>query len=650
MSDPSNKNLFDNMLPMHDHFKKALDEQVDYSPLFYDQISNKATRYLEGQFIDRGGAKSICTFEDSFSMRDVAMAKLLDPNDPSQVDRFIKEARLTASLQHPNIIPLYDIGTDEQGDPFFTMKLIKGQSLDELVNAMNAKEARLSIQDRVQIFLKICDAIAYAHSSGIIHLDLKPANICVGAYGEVLVCDWGIAKIIGDPEDMDGACLLDPQVYNDATLNGVVKGSPGYLAPEQIEPSFGEKNEATDVYALGGILYYLLCRKKPIDDSDTMESLKKTLAGNIVLPSKVDLTNDIPESLEAVTMKALSLKQEDRYQTVTALLTEINKWLSGFATTAEKASFSKSLLLLMKRHKEASALLVIMFIMAIVSVIQIKFSEQEALLHAHRAQEALAKYKEQKEKTVIIGKEAAPRLANLTAEEFKKSNYDFEKALDLANRAIDRDPSLKQAWINKAMVHFYRQEFNQSAEAFSKVDDDSFRKHKFYSFAKQYSKDKSDYKLLSVKDLIALMNELQHIEASYLLSGFAEQHAFTLSDRIAIATFMLRLTNRHIQDLKMDIIENKGKLSVDLSLSPEIYSLSALRNLPISKLNIANTRISIPLNILKMPLQELNIRNTKIKASDLHSICKMPQLKKLIIGKHQYPGFTSPPHIQLIRQ
>ena len=652
MSDSDNKDLFDKMRPMHNHFQKALNEEVDYSPVFYDQIADTKKRYIEGRFIDRGGSKSISSSEDSFTARDVAMAKLLNTNDPEQVDRFIKEARLTASLQHPNIMPLYDMGTNEQGDPFFTMKLIKGQSLDELVNSLNKKEDQRSLQERVQIFMKICDAIAYAHSTGIIHLDLKPANICVGAYGEVLVCDWGIAKITGDPEDMDGACLLDPQVYNDATLNGVVKGSPGYLAPEQIEPSFGEKNETTDVYALGGILYYLLCRRKPIDEEDTMASLKKTLAGSILSPSKRETDTAIPESLEAVAMKALSLHQADRYQSVSALLKDLNKWLGGFATQAENAGFTKSLWLLSKRHKEAVTLLFLMFGMAIFAVIEIKINEQEALRHAKLAEESLEKYKAQKEKTLIVGKEAAPRLADLTAEEFKKSQYDFEKALDLANRAIDRDPNLQQAWINKAMVHFYRQEFNQASEAFEHVTTENYRKSKFSTFAEQYAKQKSDYKLLSVSDLVELMNKLQHIEASYLLAGYAEQHAFTLDDSIEIALFMLKLTNRNISTLKIDVIKEDKKLIVDLSQTSGLYSLSALRNLPIKKLNIANTSITIPLNILKMPLEELNISHTKIKVGDLKAILSMPTLKKLIIPKDQYKNIQLPKgsQIQIIRQ
>ena len=652
MSDSENKDLFDKMRPMHNHFQKALNEDIDYSPVFYDQISDSDKRYVEGSFIDRGGAKSISSFEDSFTAREVAMAKLLDTNDPEKIDRFIKEARLTASLQHPNIMPLYDMGTDAQGDPFFTMKLIKGQSLDELVNALNKKETQLSLQERVQIFIKICDAIAYAHSTGIIHLDLKPANICVGAYGEVLVCDWGIAKITGDPEDMDGACLLDPQVYNDATLNGVVKGSPGYLAPEQIEPSFGDKNETTDVYALGGILYYLLCRRKPIDDNNTMESLKKTLAGAILSPSKREADTDIPESLEAVAMKALSLQQADRYQSVSALLKDLNKWLGGFATQAENAGFAKSLWLLSKRHKEAVTLLFLMFIMAIFAVVEIKINEQNALLHAKRAEDALEKYKEQKEKTLIVGKEAAPRLADLTSEELKKSRYDFEKALELANRAIDRDPNLQQAWVNKAMVHFYRQEFNQSTEAFEHIGINHYRKTKFYSFANEYAKQKSDYKLLSVSDLVELMNKLQHIEASYLLAGYAEQHAFTLDDSIEIAIFMLKLTNRNINDLKIDVVKDDKKLIVNLSQTPRLYSLSALRNLPIKNLNIANTSITISLNITKMPLEELNISHTKIKSGDLKAILNIPTLKKLIISKHQYKGFYFPEgtQIKVIRQ
>ena len=132
----------------------------------------------------------------------------------------------------------------------------------------NGKRKKISDQELIRILMKICEAITYAHAHGIVHLDLKPANIGVGAYGEVMIFDWGIAKILDEGDkDTQNLCLLDPAVYNDVTLNGVVKGSPGFLAPEQIDPEFGDKNELTDIYALGGILYYMLCGRKPIEHS-----------------------------------------------------------------------------------------------------------------------------------------------------------------------------------------------------------------------------------------------------------------------------------------------------------------------------------------------------------------------------------------------
>ena len=127
-----------------------------------------------------------------------------------------------------------------------------------------------NLQQLMQIFIRICDAMAYSHSKGVLHLDLKPANIQLGEYGEALVCDWGLAKLIHS-DDMDsdtGEKLLDPNIYNEGTLDGIVKGSPGYLAPEQIDRRISSKSIQTDIYCLGGILYYMLTKKPPIAAAD----------------------------------------------------------------------------------------------------------------------------------------------------------------------------------------------------------------------------------------------------------------------------------------------------------------------------------------------------------------------------------------------
>ena len=196
------------------------------------ELRDVEERYTSEEEIDKGGMKSISVVTDQKTLRKVAFARLLNSSSKNR-ERFISEARLTAFLEHPNIVPVYDLGI--KGDePFFTMKMIEGESLEDVIADLKIKPERYSVSDRMQIFLKICDAVAFAHHKGVIHLDLKPANIRVGKFGEVIVCDWGLSKIIQDQEDQVDEDGLDPVIYNDITMDGMIKGSPGYISPEQI--------------------------------------------------------------------------------------------------------------------------------------------------------------------------------------------------------------------------------------------------------------------------------------------------------------------------------------------------------------------------------------------------------------------------------
>ena len=182
-------------------------------------------------------------------------------------------------LQHPNIVPLYDIGLNEHGQPYFTMKLIQGRTLRDILEELkNGNEKDLkdySLPERIDIFLKICDALAYAHSRGIAHLDLKPDNITVSTYGDVVVCDWGLAAIIGKNEEIDQALTESLDYYSKRyyTLTGEIKGTPGYMSPEQAKGGNETKDERSDIYALGSILYELLCLDHALDGKNVKETI-----------------------------------------------------------------------------------------------------------------------------------------------------------------------------------------------------------------------------------------------------------------------------------------------------------------------------------------------------------------------------------------
>ena len=314
----------------------AVDEQVDgiQKPPAFRQKTNRQYKFIRS--IGFGGMKAVLLVYDMDTGREVAMAMMPDFQNRSQADltRFMYEARITARLEHPNIIPVYDMGLDKQGAPFFTMKYLHGCTLAMILHRLRNNDPEASQeypQNRlVQVFLRVCNAVAFAHSRNICHFDLKPGNIYCGDFGEVQVIDWGLAG----HESESGE-------------SGKMKGTPGYMAPELLSPS-GKVGKSSDIYALGAILYAILTLDSPGAGMAQQEVLRRTAAGKIDPPSFYN--SNISPSLEAICMKAMALRPEDRYNSAVELRREIQETLSGYAAKAENASVWRNILLFIRRN------------------------------------------------------------------------------------------------------------------------------------------------------------------------------------------------------------------------------------------------------------------------------------------------------------
>ncbi len=318
-------------------------------------------KYIFSKSIGRGGMKMVIQVKDRDTMRDIAMAVFPDAAHRPAADsrRFIDEARITARLEHPNIVPVHDIGIDASGAPYFTMKLLRGETLASVLKKLGAGDPEYRelypLRALLRIFNKVCDAVAFAHSKGVIHLDLKPENIQIGDFGEVLLMDFGLAKVISkaDEDVMNEAPGMKTQNYiPGVTMDGVTKGTPGYMAPEQAAGKNSLKDFRTDVYSLGAILYSIATCENPLSDrSDMKQMMIDTVKGRIIPPRERTPERLIPGALEAVILKAMSVHPQSRYQSVKELRDEIRAFLNGFATQAEKAGVAKQLLLFIRRNK-----------------------------------------------------------------------------------------------------------------------------------------------------------------------------------------------------------------------------------------------------------------------------------------------------------
>ncbi|MBK1835384.1 serine/threonine protein kinase [Roseibacillus ishigakijimensis] len=332
-------------------------------------------RYQEQTLLGQGGVKQVFRAFDTHTRRWVALARLRPRRGPDFYDRFVHEAWLTASLRHPNIINVHEVGVAEDQRPFFTMDLKGNQTLRDLV----AKSGNEDPRPLLAIFLKVCDALAYAHSQGVLHLDLKPENIQAQEFGEVLVCDWGSGRRQSEaPAPAPSSSPPEDPLAN-LTLQGLISGTPGYMAPEQLDPAAAQDHR-TDLYALGCILHFLLTGRAPFTGS-TAEVLTATARGHIPPPHEAYPTLSLPPSLVAIILRATRPDPADRYPTVSALREDLQRYLDGFATEAEQPNFLKEARLFILRNRLPVAIALTSF--ALLTVLTTLFVQR---LEAHRQQ------------------------------------------------------------------------------------------------------------------------------------------------------------------------------------------------------------------------------------------------------------------------
>lgn len=296
--------------------------------------ARSAERFVHEGEVGRGGMGAVFKVFDRDLRRTVAM-KVLSPEAEQSIDsmrRFVEEARITGQLDHPNLVPVHELGLTPEGRPYFVMKLVEGRTLwNEIHDGEQYPWVDGRIDDLLAVFLKVCDAVAFAHSRGVIHRDIKPQNIMVGAYGQVYLMDWGVAQTQRERDVARATHVhLPPSGTRSAGAStDSLVGTPAYMAPEQALGQVDGIDPRTDVFMLGGVLYEMLVRKPPYEGENLWQVIFQAIQGTVRTPEERLPDARMPKGLSRIAMKAMARDPAQRYQSVAEMRRDVERYLRG---------------------------------------------------------------------------------------------------------------------------------------------------------------------------------------------------------------------------------------------------------------------------------------------------------------------------------
>jgi serine/threonine protein kinase len=628
-----------------DDFLAIYDESDDYKPSveeqspLCDQLAKVSEDYSAEQLIAKGGMKSVSKVFCNSTHRYVAKATLNLSENLELREAFIREARLTALLDHPNIIKIYAIALSTKGEPFFTMELKTGSSLSQYLQGTHSKSELLGI------FIKICDAIAYSHSRQILHLDLKPDNIQVGSFGEVIVCDWGIGRIMTDTNESDSGShqlQLDADMLNHCTLYGEAKGTPGYMAPEQFQ---GEnKNEQTDIYSLGSLLFTLLApeRFKGQSTQDILHENADTLSLKMA---------HIPVSLRAVIDKAMAHDPQERYQSVEALQSDILLYLNEYPTEAQGAEFWTQGGFFWRRNRRICQILLssgIIFISGLFffmnrlsqsehrTTLALKESQQHAsaLEKTLNLNEDMAKSLNTLPKT-IVGRIFARNQELRDYQLLMTPKVSLQRSNQYLEAAYKTEP--QNTYIIRALATNYFISMNlEKLDSFCRLHKDKLI---FNNFIEKYRVDgrlkKINKDFSTFKDMVMFSKRLpvlMELVIAHHADDFRTHAEFPAIIRELILSYYPKVSKLELSFKGPSLELWAPKLK---KITSPTTKLCLLRYLKFKDLFIADNDISNANNLAGLNLRKLYLQHTKIR--DLTPLLKLTTLDHVTVLKNQIP-------------
>jgi serine/threonine protein kinase len=338
----------------HESPEAPLASAVGVSPV---GAPSEGAHYLVIRPFAKGGMGKISIARDLLLKRNVALKELRDSaaENPGSRQRFVAEAEITGQLEHPGVVPVYALGIDDHGKPFYAMRFVEGPTLQQAIEHFHEAPTATGLRELLRPFVMACHTMAYAHDRGVIHRDLKPANIMLGKFGVTLVMDWGLAKPLatGDSPESTVGDVAQRQLAErpEVTARGRIMGTPAYMPPEQASGKVDELGPAADIYGLGAVLYQVLTGKPAYKGGSSAEIIEKVRAAPPPKPSRVGPS--VPRALEAICLRAMARQAHDRYPSATALAEDVQHWLDDEPVSAYAEPRVEQVYRWSRKHKAA---------------------------------------------------------------------------------------------------------------------------------------------------------------------------------------------------------------------------------------------------------------------------------------------------------
>ena len=643
----------------------------DQTPSIEILMAQKERYTLEDE-VGRGGSKKIIRVYDNRARRYLAMALPRTKVGSFDHESFIRESWITAQLDHPNIINIHEIGVNAENTPFFTMDLQTGDNLAHVLKCLKLKNneylKRFHRKTLLELFIKICDAIAYAHSINILHLDIKPANIQIGGYGEVIVCDWGLAKFIGGHKSQNlNRDLLELDLLEE--YSPLIKGTPGYMAPEQI--SGDSPSALSDVYGLAAVLYHITTLGATVTAKDSDTAMKQTSQGKIKEPCKMA---NVSDGLSSIIMKGLSTNPEDRYQSVIELKQDLVKYLDGYVTNAESPGLLKEILFFYRRNKSIciQALISLMLIISttawfIINLQESWKSEQEARFQAEenalKQKQALELYKKEKQQGAEIKKEFSGVLLGQsqifnTKDFANHAEFILHNALKGAQYKLEQHPDDQSLKDIMTISLFLLQRYTE-AQKYIKES----RKFKYLQMSLDAAlKEAQNYNgrnvplttfVTALKGLREFGPATQATAYRAIAYDLKTRQDFNNYEHVIQEAFML--WNDHwrertiLYDREKQSLKVSGDNFASLGINDKFGRIHLLPFIPIKHLDVSNSEVKDLTYLYGSKIESLDIRQTFVR--DLNPLKNIKSLKHLIVSPRQFPPEllkVVPKHVEII--